>query len=68
MGVFEDFRKRRSYAGSKTLIERVYGGTLHASTDGLVIGNPGCGGWAAVMMSDDKSWEILGSSPWTTIP
>ena len=36
-------------------------------TDGSVIGNPGSGGWAAVLMSGDKSWEMSGSSPWTTI-
>jgi ribonuclease HI len=36
-------------------------------TDGSVIGNPGFGGWAAVLMSGGKSWEMSGSSPWTTI-
>ena len=36
-------------------------------TDGSVIGNPGPGGWAAVLMSGDKIWEMSGSSPWTTI-
>ena len=41
--------------------------TIHIFTDGSVIGNPGCGGWAAVLMSGDKIWEMSGSSPWTTI-
>ena len=41
--------------------------TFHIFTDGSVIGNPGSGGWAAVLMSGDKSWEMSGSSPWTTI-
>ena len=41
--------------------------TFHIFTDGSVIGNPGPGGWAAVLMSGDKSWEMSGSSPWTTI-
>jgi ribonuclease HI len=41
--------------------------TFHIFTDGSVIGNPGCGGWAAVLISGDKSWEMSGSSPWTTI-
>ena len=41
--------------------------TFHVFTDGSVIGNPGPGGWAAVLMSGDKSWEMSGSSPWTTI-
>jgi len=36
-------------------------------TDGSVIGNPGPGGWAAVLMSGDKIWEMSGSSPLTTI-
>src|SRR5271169_2173396 len=42
-------------------------GTFHIFTDGSVIGNPGFGGWAAVLMSGGKSWEMSGSSPWTTI-
>jgi ribonuclease HI len=41
--------------------------TFHVFTDGSVIGNPGPGGWAAVLMSSAGSREISGSSPWTTI-
>ena len=41
--------------------------TFQIFTDGSVIGNPGPGGWAAVLMSGGKSWEMSGSSPWTTI-
>jgi len=41
--------------------------TFHVFTDGSVIGNPGPGGWAAVLIRDDKRWEISGSSQWTTI-
>jgi ribonuclease HI len=41
--------------------------TFHVFTDGSVIGNPGPGGWAAVLMSGDKRREMSGSSPWTTI-
>ncbi|HUV69338.1 MAG TPA: ribonuclease H [Terracidiphilus sp.] len=41
--------------------------TFHIFTDGSVIGNPGSGGWAAVLTSGDKIWEMSGSSPWTTI-
>jgi ribonuclease HI len=41
--------------------------TFRIFTDGSVIGNPGSGGWAAVLMSGDKIWEMSGSSPWTTI-
>jgi ribonuclease HI len=41
--------------------------TFHIFTDGSVIGNPGFGGWAAILMSGDESWEMSGSSPWTTI-
>ena len=36
-------------------------------TDGSVIGNPGPGGWAAVLIHGSKNWELSGSSPWTTI-
>jgi ribonuclease HI len=41
--------------------------TVHVFTDGSVIGNPGAGGWAAILISADKSWEMSGSSPLTTI-
>ncbi len=36
-------------------------------TDGSAIGNPGPGGWGAVLVQDKKRWEISGSEPWTTI-
>ena len=41
--------------------------TFHVFTDGSVIGNPGPGGWAAVLMSGDKRWEISGAMASTTI-
>jgi ribonuclease HI len=40
---------------------------FHVFTDGSAIGNPGPGGWAAVLIRGSKSWEMSGSSPWTTI-
>jgi ribonuclease HI len=36
--------------------------TFHIFTDGSVIGNPGPGGWAVVLMSGGKSWDISGAS------
>jgi len=36
-------------------------------TDGSAIGNPGPGGWGAVLIQDKKRWEISGSEPRTTI-
>ena len=41
--------------------------TFHVFTDGSAIGNPGPGGWAAVLIRGGKSWEMSGSSPRTTI-
>ena len=41
--------------------------TFHIFTDGSAIGNPGPGGWAAVLITCGKSSEMSGSSPWTTI-
>ena len=41
--------------------------TFRIFTDGSVIGNPRPGGWAAVLVSGHKSWEMSGSSPWATI-
>jgi len=36
-------------------------------TDGLAIGNPGPGAWAAILRNGHNSREMSGSSPWTTI-
>jgi ribonuclease HI len=41
--------------------------TFHVFTDGSAIGNPGPGGWAAVLIRGGKSSEMSGSSSWTTI-
>ena len=40
---------------------------FHVFTDGSEIGNPGPGGWAAVLIRGNKSWEMSGANPWTTI-
>ena len=36
-------------------------------TDGSTIGNPGPGGWGAVLIRGKYRWEISGASTWTTI-
>jgi ribonuclease HI len=36
-------------------------------TDGSAIGNPGPGGWAAVLIQNGKKREISGSTPCTTV-
>ena len=41
--------------------------TYRIFTDGSAIGNPGPGGWAAVLMQGSKHWEMSGACPWTTI-
>ena len=40
---------------------------FHIFTDGSSIGNPGPGGWAAVLHPGGKIWELSGSCAWTTI-
>jgi len=35
-------------------------------TDGSCIGNPGNGGWAAIIMNDEKKIQIKGSKKYTT--
>jgi len=40
---------------------------LYIVTDGSAIGNPGPGGWAAVLSQGKKSWEISGGNSFTTI-
>jgi ribonuclease HI len=36
-------------------------------TDGSPIGNPGPGGWGAVLIRGKHRWEMSGAHPWTTI-
>ena len=40
---------------------------FHVFTDGSAIGNPGPGGWAAVLIRGNKRWEISGACPSATI-
>lgn len=41
--------------------------TYRIFTDGSAIGNPGPGGWGAVLMQGNRYWEICGAHPWTTV-
>ncbi len=41
--------------------------TYRIFTDGSAIGNPGPGGWGAVLMEGNNRWEISGGCPWTTV-
>ena len=41
--------------------------TYRIFTDGSAIGNPGTGGWGAVLMQGKRRWEISGAYSWTTI-
>ena len=41
--------------------------TYRIFTDGSAIGNPGPGGWGAVVMLGKRRWEMSGAFPWTTI-
>lgn len=43
------------------------GQTYRIFTDGSAIGNPGPGGWGAVLMHGNRYWEISGAYPWTTV-
>jgi hypothetical protein len=36
-------------------------------TDGSAIGNPGPGGWGAVIVQGRERRELSGANPWTTI-
>lgn len=36
-------------------------------TDGSAIGNPGPGGWGAVLIQGKRRWEMYCPHPWTTI-
>ena len=41
--------------------------TYRIFTDGSAIGNPGPGGWGAVVLQGKVRWEMSGAVPWTTI-
>ncbi len=40
--------------------------TFRIFTDGSAIGDPGPGGWGAVLMQQNRRWEKSGDFPWTT--
>jgi len=40
---------------------------LRIFTGGSAIGNPGPGGWGAVLIQGKNRWEMSGESPWTTV-
>jgi ribonuclease HI len=40
---------------------------FHIYTDGSTIGNPGPGGWGAVIINGKDRRELSGANPWTTI-
>jgi ribonuclease HI len=40
--------------------------TIHLYTDGACSGNPGPGGWAAILQFGDKERELCGGEPETT--
>lgn len=40
--------------------------TVAIYTDGACSGNPGPGGWAAILLYDGNEWEISGFEPHTT--
>jgi len=41
--------------------------TYRIFTDGSAIGNPGPGGWGAVLIEGNRRWEMSGDRRWTTI-
>ena len=41
--------------------------TVRVFTDGSAIGNPGPGGWGAVVIEGSKRREMSGAFPWATI-
>jgi ribonuclease HI len=41
---------------------------IRIATDGSAIGNPGPGGWAAVLAYEKQRWTISGSASMTTAP
>ena len=41
--------------------------TYRIFTDGSAIGNPGPGGWGAVLIGRKRRWEMSGARTWTTI-
>ena len=41
--------------------------TFRVFTDGSAIGNPGPGGWGAVVMDGTRRWEMSGGCPRTTV-
>src|SRR5579885_1799715 len=59
LSVPESVRSERSAGESKDGVVEIY-------TDGACKGNPGIGGWGALLMSGGRSREIFGGEPAST--
>ena len=50
----------------KKLLKKIPGGNLKIYTDGACSGNPGPGGWGAIIIGDDGEFEMCGGESDTT--
>ena len=62
----DDDEKAISNEKSKKLLEKIPNGNLKVYTDGACSGNPGPGGWGAVIIGDDGEVELCGGESDTT--
>lgn len=59
-------KKCKDDSGEKKLLEKIPSGNLKIYTDGACSGNPGPGGWGAIIIGDDGELEMCGGESDTT--
>ena len=62
----DDAEKASAEKKSKKLLEKIPYGNLKIYTDGACSGNPGPGGWSAIIIGDDCEFEMCGGESDTT--
>ncbi|MBO6055421.1 MAG: ribonuclease HI [Alphaproteobacteria bacterium] len=63
---FDDIEKEISKEKSSKLLKKIPSGNLKIYTDGACSGNPGPGGWGAIIIGDDGEFEMCGGESDTT--
>ena len=59
-------KKYKDDSEKKNLLEKIPNGNLKIYTDGACSGNPGPGGWGAIIIGDDGEFELCGGESDTT--
>lgn len=62
----KDIVSKKNKEKSKNILDKIPSGKLKIYTDGACSGNPGPGGWGAIIIGDDGEFELSGGEVDTT--